>query len=361
MNRVNDCRRALRGFSLIEFMVAILLGSILISGAVGVYLGSKRSYTEVEQVATLAENARFSLSVLEESLRHVGFFGGVAGPINVPTALRESGPCEDAAALYDVEQHFLGARATTGNLLSAEDEECIGDALTHTSLVAGADEALAPDVLVIKHLAPEPRFDADPADPSAERDGIISFPSTLPAQDMYVIVNAEEGILLSGADTPPSVQDGTYANGIAYPYRYSAYYLREGAGATPVLARRTLQWDATAGAMVLDTQDLVEGVENMQFLYGVDTDVDADGEVDVFLNEIGVEALTTLAVNPWERVLVVRAFLLLQSAMEDPDYADDRTYLLGDVAYTPGGNRRRLMVSTEISLRNPRLVLRGGA
>ena len=47
-------QRSARGFSLIEFMVAILLGTILITGAVGVYLGSKRSYTEVEQVASLA-------------------------------------------------------------------------------------------------------------------------------------------------------------------------------------------------------------------------------------------------------------------------------------------------------------------
>lgn len=329
-------QRFSRGFSLIEFMVAILLGAILISGAIGVYLGSKRSYTEVEQVASLAENARFSLAVLEGSLRHVGFFGA-AGPGNIlpdGDLGAVTGDCTGGAEAYDVNNFFFAVQATSAAALG-----CIDDALPNT------------DVLVVKHLAPDPGYDADPAVPTAARDGVISFPTGLAATDTYAIVNAEQGLIFDGADTAPSVNAGeVYANGIAYPYRLRIYYVRD-TGGVPTLARKVLQWDTTAGAMTIATQDLVEGVENLQFLFGEDNDL--DGEPDVFANETGV--------TDWGRVVVVRAFLLIASPTQDPDYTDDRTYQLGDEVITPGDNRRRLMTRAEITLRNPRLMLRGSA
>ncbi len=64
------------GFSLVELMVGMVLGLMLIGGAVSIYLATKQSYTEVEQVAALTENARFAEQIVGESLRHMGFFGG---------------------------------------------------------------------------------------------------------------------------------------------------------------------------------------------------------------------------------------------------------------------------------------------
>ena len=62
------------------------------------------------------------------------------------------------------------------------------------------------------------------------------------------------------------------------------------------------------------------------------------------------------------QVLVVRAFLLVQSTADDIDYVDDRSYQLGDVTVAAANdNRRRILVQSEITLRNPRLRLRGGA
>lgn len=339
MMRIEKAERWAGGFSLIEFMVAILLGSILITGAVGVYLGTRRSYTEVEQVANLAENARFSLALLEESLRHVGFFGS-AGPGNMQRdgSLNDpAGNCSNGAEAYDTNNFFFGVRTASANALG-----CIDDA------VPGSD------VLVIKHLGQNPLYDADPADPTAARDGTISFPAGLTGTETYAVVNAEAGLVFDGADTAPSVSVGeTHANGVAYPYRLNVYYVRD-TGAVPTLARKVLEWDATAGAMAVVTQNLAEGVENMQFLFGVDLDL--DGEPDVFRNEAAVESG-----NDWGRVLAVRAFLLIQSPSEDAGYTNNRTYQLGDITVTPSDNRRRMLMRTEITLRNPRLMLRGSA
>ena len=45
-----------RGFSLVELMVALTIGSFLIIGAVTVYVQSRNSYTVNETVARLQEN-----------------------------------------------------------------------------------------------------------------------------------------------------------------------------------------------------------------------------------------------------------------------------------------------------------------
>ena len=50
--------RAARGFSLIELMVALVIGLFLIAGAVMVYSQSRKVYRTIETVARLQETAR---------------------------------------------------------------------------------------------------------------------------------------------------------------------------------------------------------------------------------------------------------------------------------------------------------------
>jgi type IV pilus assembly protein PilW len=57
----------------------------------------------------------------------------------------------------------------------------------------------------------------------------------------------------------------------------------------------------------------------------------------------------------------MQAFILLRSQETDPGYINEKTYRLGDITLAPADDIRRLMMQTEITLRNPRLVLRGGA
>ena len=340
-----------RGFSLIELMVSIVLGMIILAGATSIYLASKRSMTEGEQVAAISENGRFALQLLNTAVRHVGFFGG-----SNPADIREDGmaavgdDCTGVAAAYDTDNAFFAVRATGTTPVTVQG--CITDALANT------------DVLVIKGVAPSPLFDADPDDPSATRDGVISFPTGLNAEDVYVIANSESGILLDGADTAPSVSVGTeFAQGVAWPYRMQIYYIRQPVGGgAPRLSRKVLQWDSTAGAMAVVTQDLVMGVENIRYLFGYDSD--NDGEVDTLANAETMTTEASLDAEAWDRILSLQVFMLVRSDVADPNYTDEKTYNLGDIPFTPSGderNFRRILLNTDIAMRNPRLVLRGGA
>ncbi|MCB1732518.1 MAG: PilW family protein [Halieaceae bacterium] len=339
------------GFSLIELMVSIVLGMIILAGATSIYLASKRSMTEGEQVAAISENGRFALQLLNTAVRHVGFFGG-----SNPADIREdgslgvvAGDCDSGtgpAAAYTTDNAMFAVRTTSASVLGCIDDAYLGP------------DGNGTDVLVIKGVAPSPLYDADPDDPSATRDGVISFPTGLSAEDVYVIANSESGILLDGADTAPSVSVGTeFAQGVAWPYRMQIYYVRQPAGGgAPMLSRKVLQWDSTAGAMAVVTQDLVQGVENIHYLFSYDSD--GDGEVDALGDLSDVGGPTD---DNWNLVMSLQVYMLVRSDVTDPNYTDEKTYNLGDISVTPGGNVRRILLNTDIAMRNPRLVLRGGA
>lgn len=330
-----------RGFSLVEFMIAILLGSVLIAGAVSVYLASKRSYLEVEQVAELSENSRFAQHVLSDSLRHVGFFGGVhSRDIELDSGLSAvTGDCTAGAspnpAAYGLGDYLLAATADG----DGEAFGCVDDAVPNT------------DVLVVKHVRSTPLYDSDPDDPAAPTDGVISFPQGLQADELYVIANSERGVLMEGRDTAPGVGTGSqFALAAAWPYRMHVYYVRD--LQVPTLARRELRLSGGTVTLAGDPVNLVPGVEQLQLRFG--EDADGDGNVDRFSTPAGTADFAT--------VESLQLFLLLRSGTQDPDFTDQNSYDLGGVTVTPGADEhwRRQLLQFTVTLRNPRLMIQGG-
>ncbi len=68
-------RRLMAGVSLIELMVSLVIGSLLIIGAVTVYMQSRNTYRTNESAARLQETARYALDVIEPDVRMAGFWG----------------------------------------------------------------------------------------------------------------------------------------------------------------------------------------------------------------------------------------------------------------------------------------------
>jgi type IV pilus assembly protein PilW len=56
-------------FSLIELLIAMLLGSLVILGVIGVYGGSRQNYTTQDEVGRLQENMRIGSSIVERTIR----------------------------------------------------------------------------------------------------------------------------------------------------------------------------------------------------------------------------------------------------------------------------------------------------
>lgn len=58
-----------RGFSLIELLISMLLSSMVIMAVVGVYTGSRESYTTQDEVGRLQENMRIGSGIVERTVR----------------------------------------------------------------------------------------------------------------------------------------------------------------------------------------------------------------------------------------------------------------------------------------------------
>jgi type IV pilus assembly protein PilW len=63
------------GLSLIEIMIALLIGALLLGGILQIFIGSKQTYRMQEALSRLQENGRFALDYLANDIRMAGYWG----------------------------------------------------------------------------------------------------------------------------------------------------------------------------------------------------------------------------------------------------------------------------------------------
>ena len=73
-------KKYLRGLSLVELMVALVISSILMGGVIYVFNLSKRTYTLQTALAELHDNARFVMDEFTREVRMAGYFGCSGNP-----------------------------------------------------------------------------------------------------------------------------------------------------------------------------------------------------------------------------------------------------------------------------------------
>src|SRR5689334_17662037 len=76
--------RRVRGFSLIELMVALVISAIVLLGLATYFVNSSRSFSETERVSRQIENGRYAAALLGEEVRHAGFYGEIGNVVNLP-------------------------------------------------------------------------------------------------------------------------------------------------------------------------------------------------------------------------------------------------------------------------------------
>jgi type IV pilus assembly protein PilW len=102
--------------------------------------------------------------------------------------------------------------------------------------------------------------------------------------------------------------------------------------------------------MTLDM--VVEGIEMMRFMYGVDSD--NDGVVNAF---ISADSMTNAF---WDNengttILAVKLYILARDILPDNKYINKNTYQLGDWQFTANDNYRRMLFNTTVTLHNARI------
>jgi type IV pilus assembly protein PilW len=178
------------GLSLIEIMIALLIGAFLLGGVLEVFIGSKQTYRMQGNLSRLQENGRFAIDFLAKDISMAGYWG----------CLRPSTSNVDIAGTNDVDNY-------------------------------------------------------------TDSNGNVIYTDSITLRGAYSQIPA-----------------GTCGNPVPVsPPTAPPYYIHPSS---------TVTYRINNGVLRKNTDDLIEGVENMQILYGVDTDSNGSPNYYVSANNV---------------------------------------------------------------------------
>src|SRR5450830_133179 len=125
------------GFTLVELMIAITVTLILVAGIVGMIFSLTNSFSTQDALTQIQENERFSLSVLDSTIRNAGYFPG-AETFTSPSGASFSTPAGGQLSAYP---------ATT---VANPD----GTTFAAGQVISGATQAGGSDTVNVRVIAP---------------------------------------------------------------------------------------------------------------------------------------------------------------------------------------------------------------
>lgn len=320
-----------QGLTIIELMIAITLSLILLAGVLQIFMSNQQSYRMQEASARVQEGGRFAAHFLTGDVRMAGYMG-CGSTINQPVNMADL----NGDGVPDEVGDFSG-----NGLQGYEYSAGISVPLSNTLTLTAGDIIDGTDVISIKRAAGtgvrlagnlgtvNANIQLDPATAAGlfQADDVL-FISDCEYADIFVANNVSSG---GGFITIAHSNAVNIGNFLSTTYNTDAevmrminvtFFVAPGESGEPALFRYSMGNNG-----VFTAQELVEGVEDMQIIYGEDTDGDRNANVYV----------TADGVADWTQVVSVRIDLTVRSA-EQVTNIDD--------------NRLRRDFSTTITIRN---------
>jgi len=361
------------GFTLIELMIAIAISVILLNGVLQIFQSSKQSYRVADNLGRTQENARYALDVLAQDIRQVGFLPcrikqkegvpQVANVLNVTTGEYDffgapligfEGNVSTFPAEFQLEGAVAGTRLTGSDafrLLKGGND--VHSIVSHNETSAqfklnGAHDINTGDVLLI--------CDGDNAS--------ITQVSNANPSNVTIVHNTgtgSPGNCTKGLGFPVScTTNGTphqYGPGSQLVKFESIIYYIGPSLATDTLNLKTNslyrreQINSGGNLQFGDPQELVQGIETMQVLYGVALDPNSAAVRYVPADAVGV--------LEWANVVSVRVGLLFHTPEEIATATDTTAYNVAGTIVTSSSavpynadRRQRYIFSETIKIRN---------
>jgi type IV pilus assembly protein PilW len=329
--------RSQLGVSLVEVMVAMAIGLGLLTVLATVFASSSRSQKEVTLTAQQVENGRYALELLTDDLRHAGFYGTY---FNLTTAAALTDPCSVDPAII-----------RTGLRLPVQGYD--SSAASPVTCLDDGNHVDGTDVVVVRRAS----TNVVTAATAAANANVVYIQGTASPN------NTNNPIVALGSGTfNLNIRNGTGANVTAPIRKFETHIyfvapcsVPTGAGGVctatddggtpiPTLKRLELTTDA-GGNTAFVTVPLVEGIDNLQLEYGVDTDNDG-GPNGALSGDPGTPAA-------WQNAMVARVYVLARNTQPSPGYIDNKTYNMGATSVAaPGDNFRRHLYTGAIRLKN---------
>lgn len=316
------------GLTLIEILVAMVIGLFLLAGVMQIFLGSQQSYRLQENLSRMQENGRFAMDFITRDIRMAGSTGCVE--INNIKNMLNSDP---NLPFNDF-----------GEGVSGED------GVNNTPDEITINSMLPSDIFVTKIPGSSQTFEQLKVAQAAALQ--VTKNTVLNEKDVVMVTNCDKGDIFQITNINSSGENLVHKTGNAtepgnstkkfslaydstaqiYRPNFVTYSIYTPTGGTVSLARRL------NGA---NKQALVENIEDMQILYGEDTKGDNTPNYYVSADQV----------TNMEKVISIRISLLVISP-DDNLVSNITPYTYNGVEITPTDRRLRQVVSSTIAIRN---------
>lgn len=356
------------GFSIVEILVSLVISLFILAGAVTILVQSQRNYRENDDFGRLQENSRFAMELITNDLRLAGFLGCVLTKPYTPDEDRlfnnlngvsdgdlldptfaldgfEQGDSEWQAQANDdiVASIWPGTDAITIRKLRNGGTPIL-DNMSATNSVISIDNAPvnAGQLAAIYNCDSTDIFQVTSSDTSANTLGHTSGGAFSPG-------NSSDNLGAAYLQNDAYIDDNSLLNAsktFVTAFEPVRYYI----AASNADATRPALWRQYHDGTAVVARELIEGIENMQILYGLDNS-GSDRIPDAYVNADDVD--------DWTKVISVKVTLLVSTVDEYGTDVDTKTY---DIYSTPADTsddvgpfsdrRSRRLVSATVLLRN---------
>jgi type IV pilus assembly protein PilW len=292
-----------QGFSIPELLVAVAIGMLILAGMVTLFVRNSRTQTDVERANRQIENGRYAVALISTDLRNAGYYGEfdptpLADPPGVPDPCAPTLPALRAALPLHIQGYAAGETLPS----------CLGDVKAGTA------------VLVVRHtrscISGNPDCDADgiqgPLFQASLCDNLSELGSGDPA-NFYALDTVATGLTRHQRDCTPAAGTGTLA--VSRRFITHIYFVANNDQAGDGIATlKRAELRLVNGQLGFTTVPLVEGIDDLEFAYGLDTS--GDGVPDLYTAAPGGAAgcaQTDCAARNWRNALTVRVSVLARN------------------------------------------------
>jgi len=385
MNKNGCSMNRMGGLSLVELLVAITIGAIILAGAVTLFVNNRDTYKTTNELSRLQETARYALDMMVKDIRMSGFFGcadrldtvndntgAAGGDLWNPANPIEGWEGDVAGNFLPSNDPFVAATRAYGSIVdNVADNPGATDGNDGYVLALGG---IVPDSITVRYLAgnmSDLLGTAGVLDNRVTADALNGGGSTITVDSANgFALNQVAGITdcggsdifqITAAPTATTVQANALSRGynavsnpMIAPFVGVRYYIgANGRSPNPTTDPYPSLYRTVVGpgGLTETPQELFEGVETMQILFGVDTD--ADGAPNSYVRA-GDAPLDVAA--SWANVVSVRLAMIVRTIDQVGREIDTNTYIVNDhdgvlaAQFDPVDDRRRRRVFTTTAM-----------
>lgn len=329
------------GLSLVELMIAMALGMLILGAVATLFANNSRVRQETEKTSQQIENGRYATQALVDDLRLAGYYGefspvGLTTPASVPDPAQADVASLTAAIMLPVQgyDNASGLPSALGTLLA--DLRSGSDVLVvrrASTCVAGATGCDAVDTTRNTYFQTTLCSNQLNNLGAASQILISRTASEFSTSNAAVTGSANPPAFLAKKDCATAADLRTY-----YTRIYFVADNNQASDGIPTLKVAEL------GAGSFTISPLVEGVEQLQLEYGLDTN--NDGSPDSYTASPADAAA-------WRQVTAVKIHLLARNTLTSSGFTDTRSYVLGGNTFGPyNDSYKRHLYTSAVRLNN---------